>query len=133
MTSYVQVKAVVAALLRVNKIANATHNIMAYRIHVPDKQAFLQVWGRRRERAGAAAGCRVRGKPGVTAGMWEPGEGRSLNSGSCSCEVMIPPCRICIMLNQRTQLVWRQLAVWRGVMAPLCLLLFRSDTLELAL
>lgn len=76
-TSYVQVKAVVAALLRVNKIANATHNIMAYRIHVPDKQAFLQVWGRRRE--GARAVCRVRGRPGVTAGMWEPGEGRSLN------------------------------------------------------
>ena len=37
------VKAVVAALLRVNKIANATHNIMAYRIYAPEKQTFMQV------------------------------------------------------------------------------------------
>ena len=41
--SVAEVQAVVAALLRVNKIANATHNIMAYRIHVLEKQTFMQV------------------------------------------------------------------------------------------
>lgn len=36
-TTVEQVKAVVAILLENNKIRNATHNIMAYRIAVPDK------------------------------------------------------------------------------------------------
>jgi hypothetical protein len=38
-----EVKTVMDALLKVNKIANATHNIMAYRIHLQEKQSFLQV------------------------------------------------------------------------------------------
>jgi putative IMPACT (imprinted ancient) family translation regulator len=37
-----EVKTVMDALLKVNKIANATHNIMAYRIHLQEKQSFLQ-------------------------------------------------------------------------------------------
>ncbi len=32
----------VAALLRINKIAAATHNMMADRIFIPDKNTFLQ-------------------------------------------------------------------------------------------
>lgn len=42
-TEFGQVKASMAALLRNNKIRNATHNIMAYRIFVPEKGTFLQV------------------------------------------------------------------------------------------
>lgn len=42
-TDVQQVKAVVAVLLESNKIRNATHNIMAYRIAVPDKPGvFVQ-------------------------------------------------------------------------------------------
>ncbi len=47
MHSLEEVKAVVAALLRINKIAAATHNMMAYRIFVAEKNAFLQVRGPR--------------------------------------------------------------------------------------
>lgn len=35
---------VVAALLQNGKIQRATHNIMAYRIRIPGKDAFLQAW-----------------------------------------------------------------------------------------
>lgn len=37
------VEAVMSALLTNNKIQRATHNIMAYRIHVPDSNTHLQV------------------------------------------------------------------------------------------
>ncbi|GAX78693.1 hypothetical protein CEUSTIGMA_g6131.t1 [Chlamydomonas eustigma] len=37
-----EVTAVMDALLQVTKIANATHNIMAYRIYSLDKQSFIQ-------------------------------------------------------------------------------------------
>ena len=37
-----EVKAAMAALLSINRIAGATHKIMAYRIHVPEKQTFIQ-------------------------------------------------------------------------------------------
>ncbi|KAK9814487.1 hypothetical protein WJX72_006663 [[Myrmecia] bisecta] len=41
-TSAQDVEAVMAALLQHNKIRHATHNIMAYRIHHPDKDTFVQ-------------------------------------------------------------------------------------------
>lgn len=79
-TSYVQVKAVVAALLRANKIANATHNIMAYRIHVPDKQAFLQVGGRRAGNVSGQGAGRAKARRDCR-NVWEPVKGMNLNSG----------------------------------------------------
>jgi hypothetical protein len=45
-TSVSQVLAVVNALLQNNKIRNASHNMMAYRIHMSEKNTFLQVGGR---------------------------------------------------------------------------------------
>ena len=39
-----EVHAVLAMLLTNNKIQRATHNMMAYRIHVPDRNTFLQAW-----------------------------------------------------------------------------------------
>jgi len=51
-----EVQAVVAALLRVNRIASATHNIMAYRIHQAEKQMFAQDYDDDGE---AAAGGRL--------------------------------------------------------------------------
>mmetsp|Transcript_19348 Transcript_19348/g.50464 ORF Transcript_19348/g.50464 Transcript_19348/m.50464 type:complete len:215 (-) Transcript_19348:243-887(-) len=40
--SAAEVEQVMETLLRNNKIRNATHNIMAYRIHCPDRGTFLQ-------------------------------------------------------------------------------------------
>ena len=37
-----EVEAVMATLLTSNKLQRATHNMMAYRIAVPDKDTFLQ-------------------------------------------------------------------------------------------
>ena len=39
-----EVQAVLATLLTNNKIQRATHNIMAYRIHIPDRSTLLQAW-----------------------------------------------------------------------------------------
>ena len=38
-----EVHAVLATLLTNNKIQRATHNMMAYRIHISDRTTFLQV------------------------------------------------------------------------------------------
>ena len=42
-TSLAEVHAVMATLLTNNKVQRATHNMMAYRIHMPERDAFLQV------------------------------------------------------------------------------------------
>lgn len=42
-TSVEDVEAVMSALLTNNKLQRATHNIMAYRIHLPDNDTHLQV------------------------------------------------------------------------------------------
>jgi len=42
-TSLDDVKRAMAALLTNTKLQRATHNIMAFRIHIPEKDTFLQV------------------------------------------------------------------------------------------